>query len=275
MAQDPHNATDDEATWHRLVLPALKDLHADVTMVPGAKLRQQLVQAGWHQGLDVATAVAESGQSFAQAVAAVNDVTIVRVPGSDVLVGLPGSKPPPHVPSVRARLPTEGLRRDVYEAFTRVSTVPFVYQPERDVFCPEDRAEGASIPVPQIDLEHLINLRREFVSELPSQQQEPLREALERSVNPLARFRQVLQGEGLVHRWAAFLKGQLQSRVQDWAAENKLTPRNAWFKVVHHETNNARKTLERLVPYLTTGEIRDLRIPLRAVEAMLSEQESR
>lgn len=273
MAQDPSKANDDEPAWHRLVAPALKALHADVTMVPGAKLRQQLVQAGWHQGLDVATAVAKSGRSFAQAVATIDGVTIIRVPGSDVLVGLAGSKPPLHVPSVPAHPPTEGLRQDVYEAFTRVSTVPFVYQPERDVFCPEDQAEGASIPVPQIDLEHLIDLRRKFVSELPLQQQEPLREALERSVNPLARFRQVLQGEGLARRWAAFLSGQLQSRVQDWAAENKLTPRTAWFKV-HHDASTARRTLERLVPYLTTGEIRDLRIPLRAVEAMLSEQES-
>lgn len=272
MEPDTSKANDNQVDWQRLVVQALRDLHADVTMVPGAKLRQQVVQAGWHEGLDVAAALANSDRSFAQAVATIDDVVMTRVPGSDVLVGLSGSEPPRQVPSVRA--PPEGLRQDVYEAFTRLSTVPFVYWPERDVFCPEDQAEGTSIPVPQVNLENLVRLRHNFISELPPPQQGHLREALDRSVNPLARFRQVLQGQGMTHRWSAFLKERLQSQVQNWAAENKLPPRSAWFKV-QRETNAARRTLERLMPYLTTSEIRDLHIPLRAVEAILSEQERR
>lgn len=259
-----------EADWHRLVVTGLKELDANVTMVPGAKLRQQVVKAGMREGLDVAATMARGGRTFLQAVAVVDGVVVTRVPGSDAFVGLSGAKPPDEVPSASPAA-MDGLRSDVYRAFTRVSSIPFVYQPERDLFIPEDRAEGASIPVPRVDLSCLIQLRREFALQTPPQQQRPLIDALDGSANPLARFRQVLEAGGLVQRWMTFLASILRRRVEEWAVESNVTPREAWFRAPRSGTG-ARTTLERLARYLTVDEIRDLRVPLRAVEAMLADR---
>lgn len=256
-----------EPDWRRLVVASLKELNANVTMVPGAKLRQQVVEAGLREGLDVAAAIAGDDRSFLQAVAAVDGVVVTRVPGSDAFVGLGGAKPPDQIASASPAA-LDGLRSDVYRAFTRVASIPFVYQPERDLFSPEDRAEGASVPVPRVDLPYLIELRRKFALQVPPQQQQRLIDALDGSANPLAQFRQVLEADGLVQRWMTFLTSTLRRRVEEWAVESNVTLRAAWFRAPRGGTN-ARTTLERLAQYLTDEEIRDLRVPLRAVEAML------
>ena len=52
VPNEPDFNTDDQKRMlDRLVLDVLADLQAQETMVPGAKLRQEVVRAGWQQGL--------------------------------------------------------------------------------------------------------------------------------------------------------------------------------------------------------------------------------
>lgn len=256
-------------TLVRLLIDALADLQAQETMVSGAKLRQQVVQAGWKQGIDVAAQLASLDRPFSKVLAEVDGVVVRPVPGSDILVGLPGAKPPAKVP-LPAKGPHRGLRQDVFEAFTRISTVPFVYVPDRDKFVGEDQAEGQSVRVPPASLEQSVASRREFAESVSAPEKQRLLDAL-RSPNPLAHFRQALDANALFRQWARFQTEKLESAVRTWAEESHVTPRAAWFRKQHTE-GDARHTLQRLAPYLTTDEIRALRIPLRAVEAMLSDE---
>lgn len=272
MPNEPEVNTDQKRVLDRLVMDVLADLQAQETMVPGAKLRQEVVQAGWQQGLDVAAQLAAQGLPFSKALAEVDGVVVTPVPGSDILVGLPGAKPPEKVmpPAKNAH---RSLRQDVFEAFTRISAVPFVYIPERDKFVGQDQADGTSVDVPPVSLEQSVAIRREFAESLSAKEQGRLLDALERSANPLAKFRLVLGENDLVRQWAKFQAAKLESRVRTWAEDNHVIPRDAWFRKQRTE-GDTRHILQRLAPYLTIDEIRDLRIPLRAVEAMLSNEKS-
>ena len=144
LNQPEINTDDQKRMLDRLVIDALADLQAQKTMVPGAKLRQKVVQAGWQQRFDVAAYLAAAGRPFSKALAEVDGIIVTPVPGSDILVGLPGAKPPEKV-SLPAKSLHQGVRQDVFEAFTRLSDMPFVYVPERDKFVGEDKAEGPSV----------------------------------------------------------------------------------------------------------------------------------
>jgi hypothetical protein len=254
--------------WCRLTVDALKALGGDSQMVPGAKLRQRMVQLGALQDLDVPAYVQASGLPFSRLVEQVDTVIITRRPGSDILVGLHGASAPKWFPkSASAR---GELRGDLYRAFTRITPEPFVYLPHSDKFVTVDLAEGESIKVLRVSLDSLIADRRAFVETLQQDEQKPFLAALNHSANPLTQFRNVAIEQAKINQWAAVQAEQLRARVIQWATDNQITPRDAWFKRSRGVTSPHR-TLYRLVPYLTSDEIRDLRIPFRAVEAFLAD----
>ena len=274
MALDSPEANDDEKRpLDRLVIDVLQALQAQETMVPGAKLRQEMVQAGWQRGLDVDAHLAALSCPFSKTLKEIEGIVIVHVPGSDILVGLPGAKPPAKS-TPRAKNPRQGLRQDVFEAFTRISAVPFVYVRERDKFVRDDQAEGTTVQVPPVSLEQSVASRREFAESLSERESAPLLDALDRSANPLGQFKQVVHASDLVGQWAKFQAGEMESRIRKWAEENRVVPRSAWFTRQRAEADAARHVLQRLAPYLTADEIRELRIPIRAVAAMLSGEKS-
>ena len=259
--------------WDSLVTEALRSLGADLKMVPGAKLRQRMVELGNGRGFNVAGHVAESPDSFSTLVRRVDDVDVRIRPGSDVLVGIQGARIPNDAPRTGAEPGHQGLRKDVYEAFTRVSPLPFVYLPSSDRFVPENEAEGASIEVESVTLSGLIEDRRNFVATLPSDDQEPLIDALNGSSNPLSEFRREASSRGVFPKWTAWQSRTVAVRVREWANGHGLTVRTAWFRRAG-TAESPHQTLARLVPYLTAEEIRDLRIPFRAIEALLSQRKS-
>lgn len=258
--------------WNTLTADALRDLRADEVMVPGAKLRQRMVKLGSENGLDVAEHVKGSVDSFSELVARVEGVVVRKRPGSDVLVGLRGAQAPRREPPLEAGV--GGFRKDVYEAFTRLSAVPFVYMPGSDRFVPENLAQGSAIPTEGVTLEGLIDSRRRFVEELPSNDRQPLLDALSGSANPLSEFHRRAVNLGVFGRWTEWQARATESRVRDWARKNDLEPRDAWFRSAR-TVGSPQRALARLVPYLTADEIRDLRIPFRAIEALLSDLEER
>ena len=258
--------------WFRLAVDAVKDLGGDSQMVPGAKLHQRMAVLGDRRELDVAAHVQASGQPFSRLIEQVDGIIIARRAGSDMLVGLRGARTPQWHPKSRAK--GGELRSDVYRAFTRVVPEPFVYLPHSDKFVSADMAEGESIKVLGVSLDSLVEDRRAFVQKLPLDEQKPLLAALDHSANPLTQFRNVAITQGKISQWIAEQTEQIRSRVIRWATDNQITPRDAWFRNPRTGTSPHR-TLHRLVPYLTADEIRDLRIPFRAVEAFLADSASR
>ena len=254
--------------WLRLTVDALKDLGGASQMVPGAKLRQRMVQIGAERKLDIAAYVQASGHPFSRLVEQVEGVVVTRRAGSDVVVGLRGASTPQWHPKSGPR--RGELRSDVYRAFTRVAAEPFVYMPHSDKFVTANMAEGESIKVSGVSFDALIEDRRAFVQTLPPDEQTPFLAALNHSANPLAEFRNVAGARGKLSQWIAVQANQIRARVIQWATNNQITPRDAWFRNPRPGTSPHR-ALYRLVPYLTVDEIRDLRIPFRAIEAFLAD----
>ena len=238
-------------------------------MVVGAKLRQKMVEVGREQELDVGIYVQESGQPFSRLVERVNGVVVRRRPGRDMLVGTPQAEEPEWE---TVSPPRRGaLRGDVYQAFTRIGPTPVVYSPDSDRFLAEENAEGRSVPVPDITLETLIQDRRHFAESLGAEMQRTLTDALTRSPNPLSAFRQAVERLGVLDNWGREQSSIIWRRVETWAAENSVTPRVAW-QGRGQTGESAHRTLSRLADYMTATEIRQLKIPFRAVEAMLSDR---
>lgn len=257
--------------WEKLTKQALKALQADSVMVPGAKLRAQMVEIGTAAGFDVAEHVTQSGTSFSKLIAPVNGVVVHPRVGSDVLVGLKGARLPTQTTtSSEAGSRSGGLRSDVFQAFTRVSQIPFVYLPGTDRFVPANEAQGASIEVDGQTLERLILYRQEFVKTLPQDDQQPLLDTLIHSTNPLSDFRREISARGMLAKWSSAQEETIKEKIIQWARNNNVTPRDAWFRR-SQVADSAHRMLVRLVPYLTADEIRELHIPFRAVEALLAD----
>lgn len=165
------------------------------------------------------------------------------------------------------------LRKDVYEAFTKLSPVPCVYLPGSDRFVLANRAEGPSIKVPEVTLEGLVREREEFVNSLHPDVQPPLLDALKHSANPLADFHRELRNSGFIDEWVSARTNLLRSRVIEWAKENDVELRNSWFsRNPSRMATTTHRAMARLIPHLNVDEIRDLKIPFRAVEALLAER---
>ena len=257
--------------WEKLTNTALLALGADTEMVPGAKLRAQMVELGSSTGLDVAEHVVESGMSFSKLVERISGVVLHRRVGSDVLIGLDGARPPQDTTaSFDGKKRYGGIRTDVYQAFTRVSQIPFVYLPGTDRFVPENQAQGTSIEVEGQTLDGLISYRDKFVRTLPEGDQQLLLDALNHSASPLSDFRREIANRGLLAKWSSSQEEIIEEQAIQWAKKNNVTPRDVWFQR-SQITNSPHRTLVRLAPYLTADEIREIRVPFRAVEALLAD----
>ena len=261
-----------EEVWSQLARESLTSVGGDSQMVVGAKLRQKMVELGNRRHVDTRAFIDATGASFLSLIERVPEVVVHRRRGSDALVGLVGAsepKPPAASPSRRG-----ALRRDVYEAFTRVAASPFVYETQSDRFVSAESAEGPVIEVPRVNLEILKADRRTFVEALPENERPPFLDALDHSINPLATFRRRVEEAAILHKWGADQARIIWQRVAAWAQANDVVPRETWLSK-HQAPDSAHQVLGRLAPYLTPTEIRDLAIPFRAVEALLADLERR
>ena len=261
-----------EEAWGQLARDSLVSVGGDSRMVVGAKLRQKMAELGARQGLDIKAFIDATDVPFLTLIERVPDVTVNRRRGSDALVGIVGASEPE--PSAASSARRGALRRDVYEAFTRVAPSPFVYEQQSDRFVSAESAEGPVIEVPRVTLDILKADRRTFIEALPEDERPPLVDALDHSVNPLATFRRRVEGAALLHKWGVDQTRIIWRRVEAWARENNVVPRETWLSK-HQGPDSAHHVLSRLAPYLTPTEIRDLPIPFRAVEALLADLQRR
>lgn len=253
--------------WNALTLLALSHVGADKVMVPGARLRQAMELLADERGFDVRAHLAETGRSFSQLVDEVDGVRIRRRPGSDMLVGLEGSDVPA---SPSPKVAKYHLRRDVWEAFTKLSRERYVYQPDADRFVLSGEAQGPSVAVPEVTLDLHLQDRREFLDTLPANIRDALADVLQRSSRPLADFRVGLEEKDVLHDWMKFHVERTVERVMAWVEDNQIDVRRAWF-ASKRSGLTPQQVLERLAPYMTSDEVYEIKIPIRVVEAMLSD----
>ena len=258
--------------WNSLTLLALEQLGAKEVMVPGAKVRQAMEALARKQGFDIASHLIERGLSFSALISDVEGVRIQRRPGSDLFVGLEGSSPPASPSLVTST--SHFLRKDVWEAFTKLSPDRYVYERDADRFIASREAKGPSIPVPEVTLDLHMQDRQEFVKTLPTDLQKDVGGVLRRSSKPLADFRVALEEQSILNDWMSFQGKRTANRVRDWARQHQIDPRQGWF-APRRPRVTAHQTLQHLIPYMTSEEVYEIKVPIRVVEAMLTDQSKR
>ncbi|MCZ0943311.1 MAG: hypothetical protein OXJ53_09660 [Gammaproteobacteria bacterium] len=256
------------SVWNTLTLRTLEQLGAKELMVPGAKLRQAMEILAHEQEFDIAAHLIDRGRSFSTLVSEVEGVTIQRRPGSDLLVGLTGSSPPAPLSPVTK---TGRFRKDVWEAFTKLSPDRYVYERDADRFMIAEEAEGPSVPVPEVTLDLHMQDRQEFVKTLPNDLQDEMGGMLRHSSRPLADFRAALEARSILNDWMSFQGARTADRIREWARQNQIDLRQSWF-APRRPRITAHQTLQRLIPYMTNDEVYEIKVPLRVVEAMLRDQ---
>lgn len=262
------------ADWDEIVRAALQKLGADSVMVTGAKLRHEIDIVSADTDFHLQDHLRMSPLTFSQLVEAAEGVTVVRRPGTDMLVGFDGAKMPLATgPKNSRRLLGTGLRKDVYGAFTRVTIVPFAYEPATDQFKPMDEAEGRTVQVPQRTFDDLVEDRRRFAGTLSTEVRERIEQGLAHTTQPLGEFQTLVGKLRIARDWHAFHMERLRELIGTWATDNNLVIRDSWFERSSSSRRTAQAVLARLARHMTEDEIRGLRIPFRAIVELLESDE--
>lgn len=251
-----------------LVTRVLHELRADRFLAPGARVRDAVDSAAREQGLDLRQTLAQAGQRFSDFLEGLPGIVLVRRPGTDVLVGLPGAVPPPPKPR-HASSPR--FRKDIFEAFTRIAERNFWYLPSRDLFSLDPAGEDQAIPVPPVTLDSLIAERREFASTRPTEEERILTVALELDPSPLAAFQRTTGRLRITQTWLAFKLTRLQERIAEWARQHTIDFSASWYASDLDEEREytPQEILAAMAQHMTLSEVRGLKVPFRAVEALI------
>jgi hypothetical protein len=266
-----------QARWAKLVSDVLLEETARTGRpVPGAKLRTLLAKRAALEGLAIPDSEPFSG--FLVSVAP--NVVIMRQRGSDMLVL------PPERPELLPAAPNFHIRKDLFEAFTTISTSasPW-YDREKDrVFWRRDENGPLSgaVPIPGATSESALEARRAFTQQLESSAaKQELEDALEDAL-PLRAFSRVAVRHRVLQRWQAFRSQDVRARLESWARHNGIAWRDAWLVPRHGgpafsnasskaaATPDDRAVLLSALAYLDSDELRRIQVPLDLVAKMLS-----
>ncbi len=158
-------------------------------------------------------------------------VSVVRRPGQDFLVVAAGE---PVVLTQISEQPTFGIRRDLFEAFTKISTsMPYYDRAADSVTWLHDAhvAPSASlVRIPPPSLEGELKLRNDFISSLNEAM--PAKTLLQEKLTssyPIREFGKAIRALGLHREWHVFRTEKIQEQLQNWALENGIDWKGAWL----------------------------------------------
>jgi hypothetical protein len=267
-----------EAIFKNLVLAALQKLGGREKFQPGARLAKEVRNAGLLEGFDTARWLRERKLSFLKVIQQYSDDGVVVEPriGADMLVGFSGASIGDPVQPAQLSS-TKPLRYDLYIALTRLSSSPYYYAVNRDVFTKRLAQGEPSIELASPTLEDLLTLRTAFVNSLDDKlaAKNTLQAALENSSSPLREFSARTRELGLDADWEAFNRESLLARLTEWAAVNRVQIRPTWFG--EQEVNRKiglRTLLGQLLDVMSDEEIKALSIPFAAVERLMAASRS-
>ncbi len=168
---------------------------------------------------------------------------------------------------------TEGaqqLRKDIYDAFTRLRDEPLFYDPVYDKFH-RDGTDESRIIVPPITIDILIDDRQKFAATVADANvSAALERALQTPSVALTNFKNTIDQAGLKPEWYSAVAELVKARIQGWVAQSGLIFREEWLRFEQRShARDPRQTLNDIAKYMTDQEVRALSIPLRAIEALI------
>lgn len=253
--------------WADITRSVLRELGGEQTLVPGAKLKQHIIQsADDPDSFD--SFLATQGRKFADWLGTLEAVIVYRRIGTDMLVGFSGAAWPQERTTAGGGSDRPQLRKDVYTALTQVNAGGYFYSPRTDTFSAGPVEETDAIRLPPVTLANLIDERRVFIAEAKDvNAKNSLQNALDFNANPLAAFQRAVVNHHLSHKWHSYKFGKLLSTLQQWAADNDLEMRSEWYDDKGElQRQGPQQLLTKLIPYMSDEEIRNLHVPLHAIE---------
>ena len=256
--------------WNTLIDQALKELGGETEFVKGARLRTHVATLGNAEGSDLGKHLIDTGVKFSDLVAEVANVVLIRLAGTDMLVGFEGAARPPPATGVAKWQERVEFRGDVYDALTRISDRPHYYVVSRGEFT-QDPASEKSVEMPPTNLQSLLDERRRFSESQPTDElRNELLAAIDYSANPLAQFHRVISDRRLSASWHEFNVEYLKAKLENWADENGLAKSPDWYsQTPHARPETPQEMLARLAQFMTDDEVRAMPIPFRALEELL------
>lgn len=261
-----------------IAIDCLKELGGDHVPVPGAKLASYISKRARALGIgDFNSMLRSQDLTFKGFIRKLN-VYVVGYQGRDITVALtpPNAILPSGAPKASK---TTYIRKDVYDAFTRIEANGYRYHVGSDRFqLPVEGALDQGIPVPPVTLQGLLTLRNAFIEKIEgtfATDAGVLRRAIN-SPNPLRRFTAAITATDRAGEWRTFLSEHLNDEITQWAMENHVTVRSEWFgdppsiaKPGVESMAAGAADLRRLLNALPDEELRHILIPGHLLEKLL------
>lgn len=262
----------------KLAVECLEELGGDRTPIRGAKLASYIARRARGLGLgDFHATLRSRGQTFKAFVHQLG-LKVTDYQGRDLTVALQGASTDDSTVGFSFSKGDQ-IRKDVYDAFTRIEPNGYCYVPSIDRFRPIisiGAIEG--VKVPALTIGDLLKVRNSFVDRLAQNSPDALvlRNAID-SPSALRRFTAALAAMGRTNEWRVFLFEYLQKTISDWATENAVTIREDWFRQPSL-TKDSRgelpshlgaSSLRRWLGALSDEELGQVMIPAQIVEKLL------
>jgi hypothetical protein len=221
--------------WEQVIAVALDRGVVEASgAVPGARLRQIIVQVAKEAGLEFPPVANQPLGKFLDQYPSV--ALVQRRPGADMLV----------VPAQRAELLTQSpgdlrafvLRSDLFEALTMIpkqgkdKPVYHMHTDEVIWLAASDLLSENAVPMPTATLDQAILDRKEFAASVSVPQKE-VREILTKCLSenkPLRSFSEALRAHGLARAWHHFRMGLVVKRLQQWGQEHSIPWGANWLR---------------------------------------------
>jgi hypothetical protein len=232
------------ADWGSILREALDQaLARRESAIPGARLRVLLQKVAESRGLSYPPEGPKV--PFASFLSQYTDVVAVRRrPNQDILVA-PASRPELLVdePAAGDGGPQPGIRRDLFDAFTRISpALRAWYSREDDVVkwsAVSTPPEPTWVQIPAPTIAQAVAARKEFALGLPDgATKTDLLRALE-SEKPLTAFMNMARLAGLQREWHRFRTTTLVEIIKRWADSHSISWRDSWIATASGEAESA------------------------------------
>lgn len=278
--------------WLDLLKSALEDLGNRLNApVPGARLRSAVKKLAEDRGQQFPPEGISKWSAFLDSFP--NDVTVIRVPGSDLLV-VPANRPDLQADAIAVagsaspsihRKALGRIRSDIFDALTWIPKPEerVVYLPDSDAVLWVGAGEippPNSVQFPGTTLEAEVDLRRQFAESggnVVEQARDALKQACD-SEGPLRQFTQVIRSYGLIQDWHVFRMSVLSERLREWAQSHGLQFRDEWLgletpapiTLAEGAAAVGRRGLVELAGVLSDEDISRISVPLDVVLRLLA-----
>jgi hypothetical protein len=227
--------------WREIIQEAVRRGVARGGPVPGSRLRLLVATIATERGL-VYPPVGGPETSFSEFLSQFSDVAVTRHrPAQDFLVA-PASQPELLIqpPKVSDSGPLPGIRRDLFDSFTRLSGLMRAWYIPND-----DRVEWLALTTPpesqswvaisQPTLEQAVAVRKRFAQGVSDSALQQKLVAATESPRALSDFGKLIRSAGLLRDWHKFRTSALVEIIKQWAQAAAITWQDSWITAASGE----------------------------------------